>query len=131
MFVDASALTSMFLGEHDASELVGRVVGADVRITSPLSVWEASIAVCRQLALPVARASHEMHAYLVLLGIEIRPVPTAASRLALEAFDRYGKGRHPAALNFGDCFSYACARHFGEPLLYKGSDFALTDIKAA
>jgi len=50
--------------------------------------------------------------------------------LALEAYDRFGKNRHPANLNFGDCFAYACARHYGVPLLYKGNDFTKTDIAA-
>jgi ribonuclease VapC len=54
-----------------------------------------------------------------------------AADLALDAFDRYGKGRHPADLYFGDCFAYACARHFAEPLMFKGGDFAMTDIEAA
>ncbi|CAN5295645.1 hypothetical protein BH09PSE1_BH09PSE1_29370 [soil metagenome] len=52
-------------------------------------------------------------------------------RLALEAFDRFGKGRHPAALNMGDCFAYACAKSLAVPLLYKGDDFAQTDVEAA
>ena len=58
-------------------------------------------------------------------------VPAEVRRLALEAFDRFGKGRHPAALNFGDCFAYACARLAGAPLLYKGDDFPQTDIETA
>ena len=67
---------------------------------------------------------------LALMGIEMIAVPPATARLALDAFERYGKGRHPARLNFGDCFAYACARHFGQPLMFKGSDFAQTDIEA-
>jgi ribonuclease VapC len=65
--------------------------------------------------------------------MEIRMVDVApeTARIALDAFDRYGKGRHPARLNFGDCFAYACARHLGEPLMFKGSDFPQTDIEAA
>jgi ribonuclease VapC len=51
--------------------------------------------------------------------------------LALDAFRRYGKGRHPAALNFGDCFAYACAKHHKVPLLHKGNDFSQTDILTA
>lgn len=57
-------------------------------------------------------------------------VPETA-RIALDAFDRYGKGRHPAQLNFGDCFAYACARYLGKPLMFKGADFPQTDIEAA
>ena len=58
-------------------------------------------------------------------------VPPEVTRLALDAFERYGKGRHPARLNFEDPFAYACARHFGEPLMFKGADFPQTDIEAA
>ena len=57
-------------------------------------------------------------------------VGDAECRLALDAYARFGKGRHPARLNMGDCFAYACARSHGVPLLYKGDDFALTDIEA-
>lgn len=72
-----------------------------------------------------------MNDYLALVGIEVVGVPPEAGAVAVQAFDTYGKGRHPAALNFGDCFAYACARHHGLPLMFKGSDFPLTDIEAA
>jgi ribonuclease VapC len=64
-------------------------------------------------------------------GIRIEPVPAATFALAMEAWRKFGKGNHPAGLNFGDCFAYACARHLAMPLLYKGRDFALTDIEAS
>lgn len=66
-----------------------------------------------------------------LAAVRIEPVDAAQARAARDAFSRYGKGRHAAALNFGDCFSYALARVLGEPLLYKGDDFAATDVVAA
>ena len=72
-----------------------------------------------------------MAEFLHLMGTDLVAIPTEAATLALEAFDRYGKGRHPAGLNMGDCFAYACARHFNQPLLYKGDDFPRTDIEAA
>ncbi|MEF2550646.1 type II toxin-antitoxin system VapC family toxin [Aurantimonas sp. A2-1-M11] len=64
-------------------------------------------------------------------GIDLVAIPPVATSTAIEAYARYGKGRHPAALNFGDCFAYACARHFNLPLLFKGDDFARTDIRPA
>lgn len=131
MFIDASALASMVARENDSDELAVRLARAAVRITSPLSVWEAAVAVSRIVGIHVEDASDEVHDFLTIADIELRPVPPEASRLALDAYARYGKGRHPAALNFGDCFSYACARLFGEPLLYKGNDFARTDIETA
>jgi ribonuclease VapC len=131
MFVDASALTSMIVGEDDASALVARVQRAKTRMTSVLAVWESATATSRIIGMTIGEARDEVHDFLELLSIEVRGVPSETLRIALDAFDRYGKGRHPARLNFGDCFSYACARHFGQPLLFKGGDFALTDIEAA
>ena len=131
MFVDASALTALMTDESDARELLARLQGTKKRLTSPLAVWEAAIAVARILDLPVAEAARATHDYLELVGIELVAVPPQAAGAAIDAFDRYGKGRHPAKLNFGDCFAYACARIYGQPLMFKGADFPLTDIEAA
>ena len=62
--------------------------------------------------------------------MELVPVDVEQARVARAAFSRFGKGRHPAALNYGDCFSYALAQVMGEPLLYKGDDFSRTDIRS-
>jgi ribonuclease VapC len=131
MFIDASALTAMLTDEDEARELLARVQQAGTRLTSPLAVWEAAIAVARVLDLPIVEASEAVESYLVLMEIKLVNVPPETARIALDAFDRYGKGRHPARLNFGDCFAYACARHLGEPLMFKGGDFPQTDIEAA
>ena len=131
MFIDASALTAILVAEPDAEELVARLDQTRTRITSPLAVWETATAVSRVLGLPTSVAAKGVLDYLALAQIEIVAVPPETAGIALHAFDRYGKGRHPAQLNFGDCFAYACARHFGQPLMFKGSDFARTDIEAA
>lgn len=131
MFIDASALTAMLTNEDEARELLARLQQATSRLTSPLAVWEAAIAVARVLDLPVRETADAVDSYLALMDIEMVGVPPETAKLALDAFDRYGKGRHPARLNFGDCFAYACARHFGEPLMFKGADFPQTDIEAA
>jgi ribonuclease VapC len=131
MFVDASALTAMLTDEHDASELLARLQNYPLRFTSPLAVWEAVLAVARVLGLDVKTAAAAVEDFLDLVGVDVRFVPAEVRTIALEAFDRFGKGRHPAALNFGDCFAYACARHAGVPLLYKGDDFPKTDIETA
>lgn len=131
MFIDASALTAMLTNEDEARELLARVQQAATRLTSPLAVWEATIAVARVLDLPIAEAAESLTSYLALMEITLVNVPPETAWIALDAFDRYGKGRHPARLNFGDCFAYACARHFGEPLMFKGADFPQTDIEAA
>ena len=131
MFVDASALTAMLTEEKDARELLARAQNYAVRFTSPLAVWETAIAVARALGMDVRNAASAVEDFLVLTEIEVRPVAAEVRGLALEAFARFGKGRHPAALNFGDCFAYACARFAGAPLLYKGNDFPQTDIETA
>jgi ribonuclease VapC len=131
MFIDASALTAMLTDEDEARELLARVQRASTRLTSPLAVWEAAIAVARVLDLSIAEATEAVESYLALMEIRMVNVPPETARIALDAFDRYGKGRHPARLNFGDCFAYACARHLGEPLMFKGGDFPQTDIEAA
>ncbi|MGR3803753.1 type II toxin-antitoxin system VapC family toxin [Marinibacterium profundimaris] len=131
MFLDASALTAMLGDEEDARVLLTRMQAHAERRTSPLAVWEASVALARILAIPPAEALGVVEEFLSLTGVSIDPVPAEAHRLALQAWATYGKGRHPAALNFGDCFAYACARLAGEPLLYKGDDFPRTDIAPA
>lgn len=131
MFIDASALTALLTDEDEARELLARLQQGRSRLTSPLAVWEAAIAVARMLDLPIGEAAEAVESYLTLMAIEMVAVPPQTARIALDAFDRYGKGRHPARLNFGDCFAYACARHLGQPLMFKGGDFPQTDIEAA
>lgn len=131
MFIDASALTALLTDEDEARELLARLQQTTARLTSPLAVWEAAIAVARVLGLSISDATEAVERYLALMEITMVAVPPETARIALNAFDRYGKSRHPARLNFGDCFAYACARHFGEPLMFKGGDFPQTDIEAA
>lgn len=131
MFIDASALVAMVTGEEDAPELFSRLEKSRTRLTSPLAVWEASVAAARILERSPKAAEGEITGLLALMDIEVTAVPASAASEAIDAFERYGKGRHEAALNFGDCFAYACARHLDMPLLYKGVDFALTDIEPA
>ncbi len=131
MFVDASALTAMLTNERDARELLARLQTTSLRRTSPLAVWETVLAVARSFGIEIRDAEAAVVAFLDLAKITVHPVPVEATAIALDAFARFGKGRHPAALNFGDCFAYACARHAAMPLLYKGDDFPQTDIEAA
>ena len=131
MFIDASALTALLTDEDEARELLARLQQTGTRLTSPLAVWEAVVAVTRVLNLSVSVAAEAVETYLALMEIAVVAVPPETARIALDAFDRFGKGRHPARLNFGDCFAYACARHLGQPLMFKGADFPQTDIEAA
>jgi ribonuclease VapC len=78
-----------------------------------------------------AEAVARFHELLEHLGLEIEPVSAAQVRIAETAYSSYGKGMHPAGLNFGDCFAYALAKETGEPILFKGDDFAQTDLVRA
>lgn len=131
MFVDASALTAMMTDESDARSLLARMQNDTERTTSPLAVWETVIAVARILGLSVRDSEAATEDFLKLTGIVVAAVVAETRSLAIEAYERYGKSRHPASLNFGDCFAYACARYDRVPLLYKGDDFSQTDIPSA
>jgi ribonuclease VapC len=131
MFADASALTAILLNESDAHELTTRLRAYPRRVTSPMAVWETAIAVHRAHRVSIDEAESAVESLLRAVKIEVEPIAPEVRRVAIAAFARFGKGRHPAALNFGDCFAYACARRAGMPLLYKGDDFSRTDIEAA
>lgn len=131
MFVDASVLVAMMTNESDADALSERLSTAILRLTSPMALWEASVAYSRISGIEPKAALREVEAYIRPLGIEVIAISPAATAAAVDAYQRYGKGRHPAALNFGDCFAYACARQLDVPLLYKGDDFSQTDIETA
>lgn len=129
MFVDASALIAIVTEEPEGRALAGRLERTGAAITSPIAVYEATLGIARkkQGGLKAARADIEM--LLDLAQIRLVPITTDDAGRALDAFARYGKGTgHPARLNMGDCFAYAVARNHGVPLLYKGEDFALTDL---
>lgn len=131
MFIDASALTAILTDETDGPELLARMEKRRARMTSPLAIWETTIAVARVLGLSIQESAKAVEEFLSLAEIEVIAVDPIVRHLAIDAFERYGKSQHPAALNFGDCFAYACARHARVPLLYKGDDFAQTDIEPA
>ena len=131
MFVDASALVAILASEEDADVLLARLQQAEVRHTSPMAVWETSLALARQRQIAPTDALRLVTDFLKLLPVTVKPVDHEAGELAIDAHQRFGKGRHPAGLNFGDCFAYACARRLGMPLLYKGEDFSRTDIDTA
>jgi ribonuclease VapC len=125
--VDTSALLAILLGEAEAATFARAIATGGRGLVSSFSLLEAGLVIesrkgavgARELDLLVARA-----------GLECVALSPEQAELAREAWRRYGKGRHPAALNIGDCCSYALARYTGEPLLFKGGDFSLTDIAA-
>lgn len=108
-----------------------RLANAADSMTSGIAVWETIRSLVRGKGLTVAEAEIEVLTYLGLAEVVTVEVALREATMALSAFSRFGKGVHPAKLNMGDCFAYACAKVHGVPLLYKGGDFALTDIEAA
>ena len=128
MFVDASVLVAILLEEGDAAELSARIEKSERRLTSPISVYEAALALSRVHSKSVADAESRVRQLVRLARIPIEPVVDQTASLALEAHAKFGKGPHPARLNMGDCFAYAMAKQHGVPLLYKGEDFSQTDL---
>jgi ribonuclease VapC len=129
MFVDASAIVALVSREPDHESLAARLDEAGAGATSAIAIYEATTAIVRKSELSVGRALALIGEFLRRAGIEVLPIDEEAGRLALVAFERYGKGRgHPAKLNLGDCFAYAMAKQHGVALLYKGDDFLLTDL---
>ena len=130
MFVDASAFVAILTDEPEREALDARIASAPHPITSALAIYETALGIARKKIAPPQRAVGVVHGYLEERRVSIVPIGSEEADLALQAHDRFGKGHHPARLNMGDCFAYACARRHGVPLLYKGDDFALTDIEA-
>ena len=94
-----------------------------------MSRWETIFGLCRSYRLDLDTAERTVRSFFARLAFERVQIGEREETLAIEAARRYGKGRHPAALNMGDCFAYACAKSAGAGLLYKGNDFALTDLR--
>ena len=131
MFVDASAMIAILVAEDDAEALARRLEQAAEPVTSPIAIYEAVLGIARVANLPIAAAEAIVERFLDEAAVRVDPITAEIGRGAASAFERYGKGRHLAALNMGDCFAYACAQALDAPLLYKGNDFSRTDIAAA
>jgi len=131
MFVDASAWTAIILNEPEADAFEAKLLGADSVLTSALATWETVRAIVRTSSQTQTRIETVVAGYQLGVGARTVSIGEEEQRLALYAHARFGKGMHPAKLNMGDCFAYACAKVHKVPLLYKGGDFALTDIEPA
>lgn len=128
MVVDSSAITAMIVGEAERELFEDLIMRAPTPVISVAAVVEVSIVLRNKRRDADADSLDEV---LSELRLDVRAVDASQGRLAREAFARYGKGRHPAGLNFGDCFTYALAKARGDVLLFKGDDFARTDIVPA
>ncbi len=125
--IDTSALIAVILDEPDASSIMS-VIAAQDRVLLTAANWlETQIVV----SVRARERLGTLHALMDAIPHEIVPVTAALADATFIAFTRYGKGQHPAALNFGDCFSYALARVRAIPLLFKGDDFSRTDVQTA
>jgi len=128
MIVDTSALIAILYAEEGAEQYASALASAEHRLMSAGSYLETGIVVDRQRG---AAAGRQFDSLLVRAAIVIEPVTKEQADIARQAYLDFGKGVHPAGLNFGDCFSYALAKSKGMPLLFKGNDFTLTDITPA
>jgi ribonuclease VapC len=128
MFVDASALVGILNNEPEAPALLKAIEAQATRYTSPVAIFEATGAIMRERKASATEAGAIIKELLTILAIKVMHITESIGFDATLAFERYGKGRHPAALNMGDCFSYACAQAYRVPLLYKGNDFPQTDL---
>ncbi len=133
MYVDASAIVAILARESDASDLLVVLERSDPaqRKTSPVAVFEAVFGIARIFHCSIADARVAVYDFLEEAEIAIESVNKAHAELAILAMERFGKGRHPAALNMGDCFGYAVARAARIPILFKGDDFSRTDLRLA
>ncbi|RPJ51675.1 MAG: type II toxin-antitoxin system VapC family toxin [Acidobacteria bacterium] len=125
MVIDTSALLAILLDEKERRSFIEAIEAAGSRIMSVASFVEVSIVIESRFG---AEGLQALDLFVDRAGIELADVDLEQGKLARRAFSRFGKGRHPAGLNFGDCFSYALAVVRGEPLLYKGQDFSQTDV---
>lgn len=128
MVVDTSALLAILQDEPERRAFNEAIEGADACWLSTATFVEASIVVESRFG---AEGLRQMDHFLERAQIELVPVDAEQAKLARAAYSRFGKGRDPAGLNYGDCFSYALARVLSEPLLFKGDDFARTDVARA
>ena len=128
MIVDSSAILAILLGEEDSEQYLTAIDEADRSRMSAASFVETAIIADSQAG---PAGGRDLDAFIRHAGIVIEPVTEEQAHIARQAYADFGKGRHRAGLNFGDCFSYALARVSGEPLLFKGSDFRRTDVACA
>jgi ribonuclease VapC len=128
VILDTSAVLAILFHEPDAERFARAIATASSRRMSVATLVETTIVLESRSG---AAAGYELDAFLQEAGIELEPVTADQAQAARRAWRRFGKGNHPAGLNFGDCFSYALAEATREPLLFKGQDFQLTDIEIA
>lgn len=129
MIVDASVMLAVLLGEPDRERYYRfMALSPQPRLISPVNYLEIMTRILRSGEEELLQGADDLFA---ALGITIATITPEQTRIARQAYANYGKGRHPAKLNIGDCFAYALAKARREPLLFKGNDFSQTDVEIA
>ena len=126
MVIDTSALLAIFLAEPERKQFLELIIQSSKRMISAASVLETGMVLESKRG---ESAGREFDLFLVRANLEVVSVDAEQIEIARSAWRSFGKGRHPAGLNFGDCFTYALAKESGEPVLAKGRGFILTDIE--
>jgi len=127
MIIDTSALIAILFNEADADLYANALANSEHRLMSAANYLESGITIDRQRG---AAAGRQLDSLISRAEVIVEAVTREQADIARQAYLDFGKGVHPAGLNFGDCFSYALAKSLGMPLLFKGEDFALTDIES-
>lgn len=128
LFVDASAMVAMLLDEPEKDWFADQLDRDPDRIWSAIARWETIVNLLRVRKYDLGQAEAEVDELAASLDIRIASLSEIEGKLATQAFGTFGKSRHPADLNMGDCFAYACAKANAARLLYKGNDFSRTDM---
>ncbi len=128
IFIDTSAFVAVLTNEPDRDRFIKAIESANSRITSPVVRLETCIVLSRRLDFSPGTAEAQFDRFLDEAGIAEIEVTGAIGIAAVACYETFGKGHHPARLNFADCLSYACAKVHGATLLFKGDDFSKTDI---
>jgi ribonuclease VapC len=128
LFVDASALVAYIAGEPERASVAIEIAADPDPLWSAMTCWEAVVALRNSYDLVLEEAREEVQRTAAFMELRTVRIDRDELEAALNAYQAYGKGRHPAKLNMGDCFAYACAKTNNARLLYKGDDFAKTDL---
>ena len=128
MVIDSSALVAIVRGEPESERFRRMMREAFPRLVAGPTAVEASVVMLSRFG---EAGLTDLRGLLTETSVEVVPFTATHVDVAIDAFRRFGKGRHPAGLNFGDCISYALAKATGEPLLFKGDDFSRTDVRRA
>lgn len=128
MFLDASSIIAMLGDEAEGDVFADALAGAQNPVTSPIAAWEAVAGLVKEYALSAREARAKVTDFLTIAKVRTVLIGESELAVALDAYDQFGKGRHPARLNLGDCFAYAVAKCNGAAMLHKDDGFYLTDI---